>query len=156
MPKALKPGSPAPDFDLPTAGGGRVSLAALRGKRVVLYFYPKADTPACTEEALNFTEKTTNFAGANATVIGVSRDPIVKCGRFAAKYGLEVTLASDEDGRTCRAYGVWVQKQMFGRKYMGVERATFLIDARGVVQAVWRKVRVKGHVEAVLEKLGEL
>jgi peroxiredoxin Q/BCP len=150
MSKALKPGDPAPDFDLPTAGGGRVSLAGLRGKRVILYFYPKDDTPACTQEALNFTEKTNEFAAANAVVVGVSRDPVPKHDKFTAKYGLKLRLGSDEDGAVCERYGVWVEKSMYGRTYMGVERATFLIDAKGRISRIWRKVRVPGHVDDVL------
>lgn len=150
MSKACKPGDPAPKFDLPTAGGGRVKLADLRGKRVVLYFYPKDDTPACTQEALNFTEKSADFADANTVVVGVSRDPVSRHDKFAAKYGLGLTLASDEDGAVCEAYGVWVEKRMYGRTFMGVERATFLIDESGRIRAVWRKVRVLGHVDEVL------
>jgi len=150
MVKELKPGDPAPPFDMPTAGGGRVSLASLKGKRVVLYFYPKDDTPGCTQEALNFTEKAKAFAAAKTTVIGVSRDPVAKHETFAAKHGLNVTLASDEDGLACEAYGVWGEKKLYGRTYMGVERATFLIDQKGKIAAVWRKVRVPGHVEEVL------
>jgi peroxiredoxin Q/BCP len=148
--KPSKPGDPAPKFDLPTAGGGRVKLADLRGKRVVLYFYPKDDTPACTQEALNFTEKSAAFADAKTVIVGVSRDPVSRHDKFAAKYGLDVTLASDEDGAVCEAYGVWVEKRMYGRTYMGVERATFLIDESGRIQGVWRKVRVPGHVDEVL------
>jgi thioredoxin-dependent peroxiredoxin len=150
MSKPLKPGDPAPAFDLPTAGGGRVSLAGLRGKQIILYFYPKDDTPACTQEALNFTEKTNEFASLNAVVVGVSRDTIPKHDKFAAKYGLKLQLASDEDGAVCERYGVWVEKSMYGRKYMGVERATFLIDKKGRISRIWRKVRVPGHVDEVL------
>ena len=153
MSKALKPGDPAPPFDLPTAGGGRVKLADLKGKRVVLYFYPKDDTPACTQEALNFTEKAKQFASAKAVVIGVSRDSPAKHDKFAAKYGLTVQLASDEDGAVCERYGVWVEKSMYGRKYMGVERATFLIDEKGKVSKSWRKVKVNGHVDEVLTEI---
>lgn len=156
MAKELNPGDPAPPFDLPTAGGGRVSLASLKGKRVVLYFYPKDDTPGCTQEALNFTEKAKQFSAAKATVIGVSRDPVTKHEKFAAKHGLNVTLASDEDGVCCNAYGVWGEKQLYGRTYMGVERATFLIDERGKITHVWRKVRVPGHVEDVLKEVKAL
>lgn len=153
MAKLLKPGDPAPPFDLPTAGGGRVSLADLKGKRVVLYFYPKDDTPGCTTEALNFTEKSRQFAARKAAVVGVSRDSVSKHEKFAAKHGLTVTLASDEDGAVCGAYGVWVEKALYGRKYMGVERATFLIDAKGRIERVWRTVKVKGHVDEVLLEL---
>lgn len=153
MPKVLKPGDPAPPFDLPTAGGGRVSLAKLKGRRVVLYFYPKDDTPGCTQEALNFTEKAKAFAAAKTTVIGVSRDSPAKHDKFAAKHGLKVTLASDEDGAVCEAYGVWVEKTLYGRSYMGVERATFLVDPKGNIARVWRKVKVPGHVEDVLQEV---
>ncbi|MBL8543140.1 MAG: thioredoxin-dependent thiol peroxidase [Hyphomonadaceae bacterium] len=153
MPKVLKPGDPAPPFDLPTAGGGRVSLAKLKGRRVVLYFYPKDDTPGCTQEALNFTEKAKAFAAAATTVVGVSRDSPAKHDKFAAKHGLKVTLASDEDGAVCEAYGVWVEKTLYGRSYMGVERATFLVDPKGKIARVWRKVKVPGHVEDVLQEV---
>jgi peroxiredoxin Q/BCP len=151
MAKTLKLGDPAPPFDLPTAGGGRVSLASLKGKRVVLYFYPKDDTPGCTLEALNFTEKTKAFAAQKAVVIGVSRDSIAKHDKFAAKHGLSVILAADEEGEVTEAYGVWGEKTLYGRKFMGVERATFLIDSKGRIAHVWRKVRVPGHVEDVLK-----
>lgn len=151
MAKTLKPGDPAPPFDLPTAGGGRVSLASLKGKRAVLYFYPKDDTPGCTQEALSFTEKAKAFAAAKTTVIGVSRDSVVKHDKFAAKHGLELILAADEDGLACNAYGVWGEKKLYGRTFMGIERATFLIDAKGRIEHVWRKVRVPGHVEDVLK-----
>ncbi|GIK50567.1 MAG: thioredoxin-dependent thiol peroxidase [Hyphomonadaceae bacterium] len=156
MAKELKPGDPAPPFDLPTAGGGRVSLASLKGKPAVLYFYPKDDTPGCTQEALNFTEKAKQFAAAKAAVIGVSRDSAARHEKFAAKHGLNVTLAADEDGLACEAYGVWGEKKLYGRSYMGVERATFLIDAKGRIARVWRKVRVPGHVEEVLAAVQSL
>jgi len=151
MAKELKPGDPAPLFDLPAAGAGRVSLGKLKGKRVVLYFYPKDDTPGCTTEALNFTEKTKAFAAANTLIVGVSRDSAAKHDKFAAKHGLKLLLASDEDGKVCEAYGVWVEKTLYGRVYWGVERATFLIDEKGRLQHVWRKVRVPGHVDEVLK-----
>jgi peroxiredoxin Q/BCP len=156
MAKTLKPGDPAPPFDLPTAGGGHVSLADLKGKRLVVYFYPKDDTPACTQEALSFTEKAKAFASAKAVVVGVSRDSVAKHDKFSSKYGLEVILAADEDGKTCERYGVWVEKSMYGRTYMGVERATFLIDEKGRIAQVWRKVRVPGHVEDVLKEVKAL
>jgi peroxiredoxin Q/BCP len=151
MAKTLKLGDPAPPFDLPTAGGGRVSLAGLKGKRVVLYFYPKDDTPGCTLEALNFTEKAKAFAAAKTAVIGVSRDTVVKHERFAEKHGLSVILAADDEGLATEAYGVWGEKTLYGRKFMGIERATFLIDAKGKIAHIWRKVRVPGHVEDVLK-----
>ncbi|MNK20397.1 putative peroxiredoxin bcp [compost metagenome] len=144
-------GQPAPAFDLATDGDGRVTLAGLKGKAVVLYFYPKADTPGCTTEGLDFSALADAFAAANAVVIGVSRDAVKKLNRFKAKHDLKVILGSDEDGVVCEAYGTWVMKKLYGREYMGVERATFLIDGAGLVRRVWRNVKVKGHAEQVLE-----
>ena len=151
MAKELKPGDPAPRFDLPTAGGGRVELAHLKGKRVVLYFYPKDDTPGCTTEALNFTENAKQFAALETVIVGISRDSAAKHDKFAAKYGLTHILAADEDGAVCERYGVWVEKSMYGRRYMGIERTTFLLGADGRLAQVWRKVRVPGHVDEVLQ-----
>ncbi|WP_374273938.1 peroxiredoxin [Brevundimonas sp.] len=142
---------PAPPFDLPTDGGGRVSLADLAGKAVVLFFYPKADTPGCTTENQDFTALANDFAKAGAVLVGVSRDAVKKLDRFKAKHDLTVILASDEDGEACEAYGTWIEKKLYGRTYMGVERATFLIDGAGVVRRVWRGVKVKGHAAEVLE-----
>lgn len=142
--------TPAPAFDLATDGGGRVSLDGLRGKNVVLYFYPKADTPGCTTEGQDFSALIDRFAAANAVVIGVSRDTVKKLERFKAKHDLKVVLGSDEDGLVTEAWGVWVQKKLYGREYMGIERATFLIDGQGVVRRAWRNVKVKGHAEEVL------
>ncbi|HRE44864.1 MAG TPA: thioredoxin-dependent thiol peroxidase [Terricaulis sp.] len=153
MANELKPGDPAPKFDLPAAGAGRVSLGKLKGQMVVLYFYPKDDTPGCTTQALNFTENTKAFAGANAVIVGVSRDSPAKHDKFAAKHGLKLLLASDEDGAVCEAYGVWVEKSLYGRVYWGIERATFLIDERGRIARIWRKVRVPGHVDEVLKEV---
>ena len=153
MPKELKPGDPAPNFDLPTAGGGHVSLSALKGKRAVLYFYPKDDTPGCTQEALNFTEKAKAFAAAKVMVIGVSRDSVAKHDKFGAKHGLTVILASDEDGKVCERYGVWKEKTLYGRVFMGIERSTFLIGADGKLTRIWRKVRVPTHVDEVLKEV---
>ena len=153
MAKELNPGDPAPPFDLPTAGGGRVSLASLKGRQAVLYFYPKDDTPGCTLEALNFTEKARQFAAAKTSVVGVSRDSLAKHEKFAAKHGLNVTLASDEDGSCCEAYGVWGEKKLYGRTFMGIERATFLIDAKGRITRIWRRVKVPGHVDEVLKEV---
>ena len=144
-------GSPAPDFTMPTDGGGEVSLKDLKGKPVVLYFYPKDDTPGCTKEACGFRDAMPDFSGIDATIIGVSKDTVAKHDKFKAKHELNFTLASDEDGSVCEAYGTWVEKSMYGRKYMGIERATFLIDKDGVVREAWRKVKVPGHVDAVLE-----
>ncbi|MFC0632886.1 thioredoxin-dependent thiol peroxidase [Brevundimonas balnearis] len=147
---AITPGVAAPDFDMPADGGGRARLADLSGKRVVLYFYPKADTPGCTNEAKDFTDQIGAFDAAGAVIIGVSKDPVKKLDKFKAKYDLKVVLASDENTDVCERYGVWVEKSMYGKTYMGIERATFLIGADGKVERVWRKVSVKGHAEEVL------
>lgn len=149
-------GQPAPAFDMATDAAGRVSSTALTGKPYVLYFYPKADTPGCTTEGQDFSALAADFAAAGATVIGVSRDPVKKLDRFKAKYDLKVVLASDEPGEVTEAFGVWVEKSLYGRTYMGVERATFLIDGAGVVRRVWRKVRVKGHAAEVLAAVQSL
>jgi len=143
-------GSKAPGFDMATADGGHVSLDGLRGRKVVLYFYPKADTPGCTTEGQDFSALIDDFAAVGATVIGVSRDPVKKLDRFKAKYDLKVVLASDQPEDVTAAWGVWVEKKLYGREYMGIERATFLIDADGLVRRVWRKVSVKGHAAEVL------
>lgn len=149
-------GSKAPAFDMPTDGGGRVSLDALKGKTVVLYFYPKADTPGCTTEGQDFSARIDDFAAAGAVVIGVSRDPVKKLDRFKVKHDLKVVLASDEPGDVTEAWGVWGEKTLYGRVYMGIERATFLIDGAGVVRRAWRKVAVKGHAQDVLEAVRSL
>ena len=149
-------GRPAPAFDMANADGGRVSSAALSGKPYVLYFYPKADTPGCTSEGQDFSALAGEFAAAGVPVIGVSRDPVKKLDRFKAKYDLKVVLASDEPGDVTDAFGVWVEKSLYGRTYMGVERATFLVDGAGVVRRVWRKVKVKGHAAEVLEAVRAL
>lgn len=143
-------GSKAPAFDMFTAGGGRVTLDGLKGRTAVLYFYPKADTPGCTTEGQDFSSLIKDFDAVEAVVIGVSRDPVKKLDRFKTKYDLKVILASDEPGDVTEAFGVWVEKKLYGREYMGVERATFLIDGAGVVRRVWRKVSVKGHAAEVL------
>ena len=144
-------GQAAPAFDLATDGDARVTLAGLKGRSVVLYFYPKADTPGCTTEGLDFSALADQFAAANTVVIGVSRDAVKKLDRFKAKHDLKVVLGSDEDGVVCEAYGTWIMKKLYGREYMGVERATFLIDGAGVVRRIWRSVKVKGHAEQVLD-----
>jgi len=149
-------GSKAPAFDMATADGGRVSSEGLAGKPYVLYFYPKADTPGCTNEARDFSEQIDAFAAAGATVIGVSRDPVKKLDRFKAKFDLKVVLASDEPEDVTEAWGVWVEKKLYGREYMGIERATFLIDGTGAVRRVWRKVSVKGHAAEVLAAVQSL
>lgn len=142
--------TPAPAFNLATDGGGRVSLDGLKGKNVVLYFYPKADTPGCTTEGQDFSALLDRFSAADAVVIGVSRDTVKKLDRFKAKHDLKVVLGSDEEGAVTEAWGVWVQKKLYGREYMGIERATFLIDSQGAVRRAWRNVKVKGHAEEVL------
>jgi len=149
-------GQPAPAFDMAADGAGRASSAALKGSPYVLYFYPKADTPGCTTEGQEFSALADDFAAAGAAVIGVSRDPVKKLDRFKAKYDLQVVLASDEPGDVTEAFGVWGEKKLYGRVYMGVERATFLIDGEGMVQRVWRKVSVKGHAAEVLAAVQSL
>ena len=144
------PGDKAPAFKMPTDGGGTVSLSALKGEKVVLYFYPKDDTSGCTKEAIGFSEKIDAFAAAGATVIGVSKDSVAKHDKFKEKHDLKVILAADEEGKVVEAYGSWVEKSMYGRKYMGIDRSTFLIDEKGKIREVWRKVRVPGHVDKVL------
>ncbi len=146
----LKPGDKAPAFTLPGDGGSKLALNAFKGQPVVLYFYPKDDTSGCTKEALEFTAAQKAFDKLGAVVIGCSRDSIASHDKFKTKHKLSVKLAADEDGKVTEAYGVWVEKSMYGKKYMGIERATFLIDANGKIQQVWRKVKVPGHVEAVL------
>ena len=154
--KAIEAGTPAPDFTMPTDGGGSVTLSALKGKPVVLYFYPKDDTSGCTSEACGFRDQFPNFGGLDAVVIGVSKDSVASHDKFKAKYELPFILASDKETQVAETYGVWVEKSMYGRKYMGLERATFLIDKDGIVRNVWRKVKVTGHVDAVLKALKAL
>ena len=141
---------PAPDFTLPRDGGGTVTLSALRPGKVVLYFYPKDDTPGCTLEAQDFTARAADFAAAGCTVIGISKDSVKAHDKFCKKHGLSVVLASDEGGQTCEDYGVWGEKSMYGKTYMGIQRATFLIGGDGRVARVWPKVSVKGHADEVL------
>jgi peroxiredoxin Q/BCP len=149
-------GKAAPAFSLPRDGGGDVALADFAGRALVLYFYPKADTPGCTLEAQEFSRREKAFESAGAAVLGVSADPVPAQERFKQKYGLTLALASDETHKMLHAYGVWAEKSMFGRKYMGIERATFLIGADGRVARIWRKVRVDGHAEAVLQAVRTL
>ena len=148
-------GDAAPDFRLP-ATTGEVSLDGYRGAPLVLYFYPKDDTSGCTKQAVGYTERLAEFGAAGAQVLGVSKDSLAKHERFAAKHGLTVPLASDEEGEVCDAYGVWKEKSMYGKTYMGIERSTFLIDAEGRIVREWRKVRVPGHVDEVLEAVRAL
>lgn len=146
----LSEGDAAPDFTLPRDGGGTVTLSALRPGKAVLYFYPKDDTPGCTTEALDFTRLAGQFRDAGAIVIGISKDSVKAHDRFCRKHGLGVILASDEDGDTCERYGVWGEKKLYGKSFMGIERSTFLIDGAGKVARVWPKVKVAGHAEEVL------
>ena len=152
----LAEGDKAPDVTMPADSGGTVSLTNLRGQPVVLYFYPKDDRPGCTKEACAFRDAMPDFSQADAAIIGVSKDSVKRHDNFKAKYDLPFTLASDTDGAVCEAYGVWVLKKNYGREYMGIERATFLIGADGTVRKIWRKVKVAGHAEAVLAAVGEL
>jgi len=143
-------GQAAPDFNLPTDSGAKVSLAELKGKKVVLYFYPKDDTPGCTIEAKEFRDNIDAFTAANTVIIGVSKDSVKSHDKFKEKHCLPFALASDEDGDVCERYGVWVEKAMYGKKYMGIQRATFLIDENGKFLKIWAKVSVDGHVDEVL------
>ncbi len=147
---SIEIGDKAPDFTLATDGNGKVTLSKLRGQKVVLYFYPKDDTSGCTAEACGFRDSFPKFGKVEAAVIGISKDSVASHDKFKKKYELPFTLASDTEGKVCESYGVWVEKSMYGRKYMGIERATFLIDEKGVVRGVWHKVKVPGHVDAVL------
>ena len=150
MAKELAPGDKAPAFRLPTDGDGEISSAALKGKPYVLYFYPKDDTSGCTKEAVNFSEAKRKFAAAGVEIVGISKDSVESHAKFRKKYTLKITLGSDSELKVANAYGVWVEKSLYGRRYMGMERATFLVDAKGVIRHIWRKVKVPGHVEAVL------
>lgn len=152
----LNVGDRAPEFELPRDGGKTVKLADYAGKLVVLYFYPQDDTTGCTKEAIDFSQLKPEFEKAGAVVIGVSPDSAKKHDKFKTKHGLTVDLAADEEREVINAYNLWVEKQMYGRSYMGVERATFLIGRDGRIAAIWRKVRVKGHAEAVLQAVREL
>jgi thioredoxin-dependent peroxiredoxin len=149
-------GDKAPSFTLPADGGGKVSLKDFKGQTVVLYFYPKDDTSGCTAEACAFRDALPDFYKVDAEIVGISKDPVKKHDKFKEKYELNFPLASDEDGAVCEAYGTWVEKSMYGRKYMGIERSTFLIDGKGVVRNVWRKVKVPGHADEVLKAAAAL
>ena len=147
---SLSQGDKAPAFSLAASGGRTVSSAALLGKPYVLYFYPKADTSGCTKEAQAFEAARAQFAARGVEIVGVSRDPVKALDKFAAKYGLAFPLASDEGGVLTEAYGVWVEKSMYGRKYMGIERSTYLVGGDGVILRAWPKVKIEGHAEDVL------
>lgn len=152
----LSEGSSAPDFDLPADNGESMSLASLRGNQVVLYFYPKDDTPGCTKEAIAFTGLGAEFAAQNTVILGASPDGIAKHQKFKTKHDLNITLLADEEKQLAQSFGVWVEKNMYGRKYMGVERSTFLIDTKSKIAKIWRKVKVAGHADAVLEEATSL
>ena len=147
-------GDKAPDFTLPTDGDGKIKLSDLKGQKVVLYFYPKDDTPGCTKEACAFGEMFPRFEKMAATVIGISRDSVASHDKFKKKYKLPFTLASDSEGKVTEKYGVWIEKSLYGRRYMGIERATFLIDEKGKIAQVWHKVKVPGHADEVMKAVG--
>lgn len=149
----LSVGTLAPEFSAPRDGGGIISLDTFRGKIVVLYFYPKDDTPGCTKEAIEFSALLDDFDTAGAVILGVSRDTVKKHEKFRDKHDLKISLISDEDGSITGAYNVWVEKSMYGKKFMGIERATYLINAEGKIANIWRKVKVPGHVVEVLNAI---
>lgn len=153
---AIKEGAPAPDVELETESGQKLRLSSLRGRKVILYFYPKADTPGCTREACEFRDNFPKFEGEDAVVIGVSPDTPAAQSKFKTKYDLPFTLLADVNHKAAEAFGVWVEKNMYGRKYMGVERSTFLIDEDGKIAKVFAKVKPAGHAEQVLEALQAL
>jgi thioredoxin-dependent peroxiredoxin len=153
---SLAIGQSAPDFTAPTDGNGRLTLSALRGEAIILYFYPKDDTSGCTQEACGFRDHLPDFGKLGARVLGVSKDGVRAHDKFKAKHQLPFTLVSDEVGDICERYGVWKEKSMYGRKYMGIERTTFLIDRAGIIRGIWPKVKIPGHVEEVLAAAREL
>ncbi|KJS37886.1 MAG: hypothetical protein VR74_07240 [Hyphomonas sp. BRH_c22] len=152
MSQPLETGVKAPDFSIETTEGQK-KLASYKGKHLVLYFYPKDDTPGCTNEAKDFSSLSIQFEAAGTKILGISRDTLAKHQKFIAKHELKIELGSDEDGVLCEAYGVWVEKNMYGRTYMGIARSTFLIDPKGRISRIWPNVRVKGHAQDVLDSL---
>lgn len=152
----LQVGDKAPEFSVQNDQGQTITLAGLKGKKVVLYFYPKDDTPGCTTEAKDFRDMEKEFAAAGAVILGVSKDSVKSHCNFRDKYELNFQLLSDEEGAVCNAYGVWVEKSMYGKKYMGIQRATFVIDAQGVIHNVWPKVSVTGHAKEVLDVIKKM
>lgn len=152
----LQPGDKAPDFSMPTNDGKTVSLKDYAGRKLVLYFYPKDDTPGCTKEACSFRDNLPHFEKIDAAILGVSKDTVAKHEKFIKKFGLNFPLAADEDGSVCEAYGTWGEKSLYGRKYMGIDRATFLIGPDGTIANIWRKVKVDGHTEEVMAAIREL
>jgi len=153
---SLKEGDKLPAFTLPTDEGGEVSAKSLKGKRAVLYFYPKDNTSGCTKEACDFRDAQRDFKKAGVEVIGISKDSLKSHAGFRTKQKLNFALGSDEDGKACNAFGTWIEKSLYGRKYMGIERATFLVDEKGVIRKIWHKVKVPGHVKEVLESAKEI
>lgn len=151
MAKTVTQGDKAPKFKVPASDGSTVSLSDFAGKRLVIFFYPKDATSGCTKEAVGFSELQSKFSRRGVSILGVSRDSLASHAKFIEKYGLKVRLGSDEDGKMCEAFGVWKEKSMYGRKFMGIERSTFLIDEKGIILREWRKVKVAGHPEEVLE-----
>ncbi len=151
----LKSGDKAPDFTLPTDGDGDLTLSDYRGQKVVLYFYPKDDTSGCTQESCDFRDNAPDFEKINVQIVGISKDSIARHDKFKAKYGLNFPLVSDESCALCEKYGVWVEKNMYGRKYMGIERSSFLIDEKGQIIKIWRKVKVNGHADDVLQTINK-
>ena len=155
MTMTLKIGDTAPNFTMPADNGQDISLSDFKGKMVVLYFYPKDDTPGCTKEACNFTENQSQFNDLGAHIIGVSKDSVAKHQKFKKKYSLTFPLASDENTDICEKYGVWTEKSMYGKKYMGIERTTFLIDGNGVIRQIWSKAKVDGHSGEVIAAVND-
>lgn len=151
MTKTIQEGDKAPNFSLEADGGGKLSLKEFSGKPLILYFYPKDDTAGCTREAIDFSGAAAKFKKLGAAVVGVSKDSVASHDRFKTKHKLTIALASDPDGKVIESYGSWIEKSMYGRKYMGIDRSTFLIDGKGRIAKIWRKVRVPGHVEDVLD-----
>jgi peroxiredoxin Q/BCP len=152
----LQPGDPAPAFQLPSTRGGPARLADFSGRILVLFFYPKDDTDACTREAIAFSAAQAKFTRRGASVLGVSKDSLADHKAFVAKHKLTVRLASDESGEACEAWGVWQEKQLYGHKFMGIVRSTFIVTPEGLIHRVWRNVRVPGHVDAVLNEIASL
>ena len=150
---SLEIGNKAPDFKLPTDGNGTISLSEFKGQKIILYFYPKDDTPGCTAESCSFRDHLPAFDKVGVQIIGISKCSTAKHDKFKAKYELNFPLASDENDNVCEQYGTWVEKNMYGKKYMGIERTTFLIDENGSIENIWRKVKVNGHVEDVIGKI---
>lgn len=152
---ALKEGDKAPDINLPTDGGGTFSLKDYAGQKIVVYFYPKDDTPGCTKESCSFSENIARFNKLGTPVVGISKCSVQKHEKFKEKHGLQFPLASDENGDVCERYGVWVEKSLYGRQYKGIERTTFLIDEAGKIEKIWHKVKVDGHTQEVLDALNK-